>query len=96
MLLFVCSDNLIFTNEADEGGETRKPSTVSLLVVVIVLLFIALSSSMVYFVCIRPRQASLSQELTRLASVDNLILHDSHEPDCTQVRNPMSNFMLLF
>ncbi|KAH3697778.1 hypothetical protein DPMN_085288 [Dreissena polymorpha] len=61
---FIYNNNLL-----PEESEIRKPSTVSLLVVIIVLLFIALSSTVLYFLCIRPRQTDIANQLTRLSSV---------------------------
>ncbi|KAL4236614.1 transmembrane receptor protein tyrosine kinase [Mactra antiquata] len=63
-------DNAVVPSTSDIGDlDIRKPSTVSLLVVIIVLLFIALSSTVIYFLCIRPRHADIASQLTRLSSV---------------------------
>ena len=48
----------------------KKPALVSLLTVVVVVLFLALSSTVVYFVVIRPKRiAAITDRLDRLASV---------------------------
>lgn len=63
-------DDLTVTSVTEAGDlDLKKPSTVSLLAVVIVLLFIALSATVIYFLCIRPRHADISSQLTRLSSV---------------------------
>lgn len=69
-------DDMVTSVPEKDELDIKKPSTVSLLAVVIVLLFMALTATVIYFLCIRPRHADISSQLTRLSSVSQEKIKD--------------------